>query len=162
MAPDMLQRYPIIGEFSYIKMMVVMILQTWNQERKVKGELAVAEGPLKKEIESIQYARSCFKGNYFYFVVNYNLKNRFSLVCYTAGLHHDVFNGSCESIENKLLLADLTREGSKSRGGSMFGNYFCYAILDWTHELKTRRAWMNANLPRYQYQAKQRWTKTPQ
>ena len=47
MAPDMLQRCRIIGEFSYIKMMVVMILETWNQERKVKGELAVEEGPLK-------------------------------------------------------------------------------------------------------------------
>ena len=33
MEPGLVAKYPFLGEFSYLKMLAVMVLQTWNIER---------------------------------------------------------------------------------------------------------------------------------
>jgi hypothetical protein len=87
MEPGMLKRYPWLGEFSYLKMTAVMILQALNDRRSMEGKNPVAVGPIKQEMENIIYARHVYRstGSYFYFITNYNLRNRYSLVCHAVG-----------------------------------------------------------------------------
>ena len=159
MQPGMLTEFPWLGEFSYLKMLSVMVISTLNEKRNECGELPVAEGPVAHEMENVLYARSCFKksGSYFFLISNFNLRNRYSLVCHSVGLHNDVFHCGSESIENKLQLIDITRKGDGSRGGSLFGNFYCFAILDWSYEARTRRGWAVANLGRWGLNPHQAW-----
>ena len=73
MVPALLERYPLLIEFSYLKMVTVMVLITLNKRRKLNGLTEVTEGSIAREIKNISYARKFFwKGNYFHFVLNFN------------------------------------------------------------------------------------------
>ena len=39
----------------------------------------------------------------------------------------------------------------------MFGNFYCFAILDWSYLVKSRRVWCVANLQRYGMNPHQVW-----
>ena len=77
----MLTEFPWLGEFSYLKIISVMVLSTLNEKRKECGELPVAEGPVVHKMENVLYASSCFKksGSYFFLISKYNLRNRWGL-----------------------------------------------------------------------------------
>ena len=45
-----------------------------------------------------------------------------------------------------MILVLNNRCFEASRGGSLFGNKFCFALVDWGHELRTIRAWSAANV----------------
>ena len=112
MASGLLERYPLLIEFSYLKMVAVMVLIALNKSRRLNSLPEVAEGPIAREMKSISYARKYFrKGNYFLFVLNFNLMNRFSLVCHPVFYHNDIFHRAIESVENKSLLVDYSRDG---------------------------------------------------
>ena len=98
----------------------------------------------EKNIKNIDLAREHFKnGDYLALVNNYNILNRYSLVTYPTAYHNDNLNQ--DSLENKLLLIDYTQSGDKSRGGSMFGNHFCFALLDWGHKQCSEGGYLRAN-----------------
>ena len=144
MQPDLVARCPILAEFSYVKMIAVNLLHSLNQDRKMNGQLPLAPDALRNEMDNITLAREHFgHGDYLSFVNNYNLRNRYSLVAYPTAYHNDHLNKS--SLENKLLLIDYTQTGEKSRGGSMFGNHYCFALLDWGHAKRSECAYLRAN-----------------
>ena len=39
----------------------------------------------------------------------------------------------------------------------MFGNFYCFAILDWSYLVRSRRGWCVANLQRYGMNPHQVW-----
>ncbi len=151
MAPGLVAKYPILGEFSYGKMFAVMIVTRWNEVQREVGQPEVATGVIRHEMQNILAARRSFQsqtGNYYVLVVNYNLHNKYSLVAYFSRMHHDFFNCGSESMENKLLLIQRQHRGHVGRGGSKYGDYFCFAILDWAYESRSQRQWLVANANR--------------
>ena len=54
------------------------------------------------------YARRVFEvlQSYFHFVANFNIRNKYSMICHAIGLHKDVFQCDMESLENKVYLCD--------------------------------------------------------
>ena len=131
-----IERYPVLGEMSYLKMQSVYILIALNQFREDRGQSPVAVGPMKKEIKNIALARKSYNTSttpmrMHNFIHTFNTLNHYSMVAYTAGMHEDNFRDG-ESLENKILLTLPTPKcGSIGRGGSIVGNRFVYALLDW-------------------------------
>ena len=116
-------------------MITVNAIHSLNEEWMAKGDLPVAQDAIHNERHDIGLARQHFeKGDYLCFVNNYNLLSRYSLVAYPTAYHNDNLNQ--RSLENKILLIDYTQSGDKSQSGSLFGNHFCFALLEWGHEKK--------------------------
>ena len=111
----------------------------------------MAPGPVHQEMETILYTSSLFEQSqsYFHFVANFNLRNKYSMVCHPVGLHKDVFNCGTESLENKVLFVRTMHNDNNGRGGSLFANNYCFALLDWGFSGKAKRAWRVANLARF-------------
>ena len=107
---------------------------------------------------NIARARKVFlkEGSYFYFIANYNIYNRHSILGYLPGMHDDIFNCETESMENKELLSLLDQAGY-GRGGSRHGKCFVFGILDWSYQSRTRRQWLTANLGRCNVNPHARW-----
>ena len=133
-----MERFPLLGEFSYMKMIGTMIIFRLNEILKTTKNFKLAIGPLQNEYANIVMARNCFSAsnrNYHTFISNYNNQNSASLVAYNVGLHNDTFKKHKESLENKIVLTFPGKKGT-GRGGSSFrfknNAIFCYAILDCT------------------------------
>lgn len=127
-----------------MKMVAVLMIDQLNNERRIKGEMPLAEAAICFEKRNIKTARDHFEdGDYLCFVNNYNLLNRYSLVAYPTAYHNDNLNQ--RSLENKLLLVDYSQSGYKSRGGSSVGNHFCFALLDWGHTARSGTNYLRAN-----------------
>ena len=138
-----------------------MELIHYNIFLRSKGLHAISVGKITHELKNIVYARKHFKGgNYYYFVVNFNLMNIFSLVCHPVCYHNYIFHCGTESFENKAFLVYYSRDGYHSHGGSMIGNHCSFAILDWGYESLTRKKWLRANFPRYGHNQNSRATDT--
>ena len=61
----------------------------------------------------------------------FNKLNSYSMVAYPIGMQEDNFRAG-ESLENKILFTLPTPTcGSIGYGGSVVGNRFVYALLDW-------------------------------
>ena len=131
-----LSRYPILGEMTYLKMQSVNILSALNELRVKHGQLPVAIGPINQEMKKIDIARKSYQEssegmNMHNFIVAFNKLNRFSMVAYPVGMHNDHFRNG-ESLENKILFTiPLPKCRSLGRGGSIVGNRYVYALLDW-------------------------------
>ncbi len=112
-------------------MLRVMILFTLVKKRAKGYLLPITEGPVCYEMESILYSQSCFQKtwSYFYFVTNFYLRRKFSLVCHAVWLYNDVFHcgTGTELIKNRLFLMDASH--SNLRGGSSVTNIF--VLLCW-------------------------------
>ena len=66
------------------------------------------------------------------------------------------FHCGTESVENKILFVRNHSIGDNSRGGSLIGNKFCFALLDWGYQASVKR-WAVANLGRYGLDPNGRW-----
>ena len=61
--------------------------------------------------------------------------NAMSLIAWPVGQHNDVFPSHGESLENKIVFV-LPGQKGLGRGGSLFGNKFVFALLDWKYGKK--------------------------
>ena len=136
--PDVfLSMHPILGDVTYCKMLSVMILNSLNEYRLNNNEEPTAVGPIEHEMKNIDIARQKYSSSskskrMHNFIVAFNHLNRYSMVAYPVGMHEDHFtNGEC--LENKILFTlPRPRNGSLGRGGSLLGDRFVFALLDWT------------------------------
>jgi len=91
---------------------------------------------MKKEFKNIKLARKAYHTSSFEmrmhcFVHAFNKLNNFSMATTPVGMHEDNFRSE-ESLENKILFTiPLPNGGSVGREGSIVGNRFVYAVLDW-------------------------------
>lgn len=139
--PDhLLEAIPILAEFTYIKMLAILIVQRYNDARENERKLPVASRVVKCEFEKLKKARLVFnqyKENNFQdamirFISSFNHQHRFSMVCYPVGIHYDHFKDGDESLENRILLSFRKVDNSSGRGGSVYGDdYYVFALLDW-------------------------------
>jgi hypothetical protein len=56
------------------------------------------------------------------------------MVCHPVGMHYDHFRDGDESLENKILMSvdiDSVSHKRLGHGGSVMGNKYVYALLDW-------------------------------
>ena len=152
MPENCINLHPILSELTYVKMFSVSILTEYNFQRVMNGEPPVAIGPLTREKKNMDMARlmySTAKTNpMFSLIRHYNSCNKFSMVAYPVGMHNDHFHLARESLENRILLclSDHGQRGKKGqvrnligeftrnkigRGGSLVGERYVYALLDW-------------------------------
>ena len=61
MQPGMMDKCPCLGEFAYVKMVAVMIIDELNRQRNKKDQRLIAPGPVHQEMENILYARGIFE-----------------------------------------------------------------------------------------------------
>jgi len=139
--PDhLLEVIPILAEFTYIKMLAILIVQRYNFAREKEMKVPVASRVVECEFEKLKKARLVFnqyKENNLQdamirFIASFNHQHRFSMVCYPVGIHYDHFKEGDESLENRILLSFPKVENSCGRGGSVYGDdYYVFALLDW-------------------------------
>ena len=141
----MLEMFPLLGEFSYLKMVTTMIIRKLNKDRLKCGKTAIAAGPVSSEYQNILHARKAYdnvpNGKMMHFVNAYNLLNKHSMNGYPCGLHCDFYQKGSESFENKILLVNDKIKHNVGRGGSLVGGKYVFAILDWGAQNKSRRQW---------------------
>ncbi len=58
--PNIIDRWPIIGEFAYVKMLATNILVSANKTLRAKSKPPVAVGPISHERNNIKYAQMFF------------------------------------------------------------------------------------------------------
>ena len=133
----MLDAWPVLGDFAYVKMLVTLIIHRLNEEFVSQSKPQVGWGPISYELKNIDYARKFFARTRSFkaCVKAFMNVNSMSLVAYPVGLHHDHFNAGGESLENKITFVLKGCNGLTGRGGSLFNNEFVFAFLDWRYEI---------------------------
>ena len=135
-----------LAEVTWLKMWSTLFLFELNEYLVSIGDRPVATGPVECELGRIKISRIAIKNvdeeaKMHVLLTTYNSLNNFSMVGYTAGYHHDHYYGAGhEYIENKFLNAIKKIGGSIGRGGSVFGEKYVFAILDWGSEMRAARA----------------------
>lgn len=139
--PDQcLNLFPIVSEFSYLKMVAVLILQELNHVRCGQNSLPIAKYVIECELKKIQKARLVYRRSpadpdrkMYEFIASFNSQHTFSMVCYPVGAHHDFFKDNDESLENRILFCLPSTQGcdASGRGGSLEDGETVYALLDW-------------------------------
>ena len=137
MTDTCIAKFPPIAEMIYLKTFSISVLVSLNKHRLDRKEPAVASGPLKYEIESLEQARKVFKESppevaMHKFLSCFNSFNHYSMVAYPVWMHCDHFQQRKESLENKILFC-LNPNIAKGvgRGGCLVGNSYVYCLLDW-------------------------------
>ena len=130
MTDTCIAKFPPIAEMIYLKTFSISVLVSLNKLRLERKHPAVALGPLKYEIVSLEQARKVFKESppeeaMFMFLSCFNSFNHYSMVAYPAGMHCDHFHRRKESLENKMLFC-LNPNFAKGvgRGGCLVGNSY--------------------------------------
>jgi hypothetical protein len=129
--------FPPVAEMIYLKAFSISVLVSLNRYFHDRGEPAVATGPLKFELVSLEHARKVFSNSppeeaMFHFLCCFNSFNHYSMVAYPVGMHCDHFRHGKESLENKLLFCLNPNIGSGvGRGGCLVGSSYVYCLLDW-------------------------------
>lgn len=145
---NIIDKYSIIGEFCYTKMITVLLINELNSTylHWVEGRKCSA-GAIACELESIEYARTAFKINQSYAEMckAYLSCNSMSIVAWPVAQHVDYFNKKGESIENKLLLVMDSIKGDVGRGGALVKDKFVYALLDWSHVSRSARRFLDTH-----------------
>lgn len=142
--------FPILAEFTYIKMMAVCLVHHINLLRENKNQIGIAISPIQTEMAKISEARLVFKkcnGSISMCLNAFNSFNSASLVTHPVGLHNDTFQSLAESIENKMLITvndcSITGQG----GGPFQHNQESkvIAILDWDGGSRNQWCYVAAN-----------------
>ena len=144
MPPGLLASYPVLAEFTYLKILGVLILKSLNEVRDSRALLPISVGVVGCEMRKLEEARKSYNKNcdttpgksMFDFLCRFNELHKFSMVAYSVGMHNDQFQNHDESLENKILFTidgDQLRSSSKNsgRGGSLNPTEFAFALLDW-------------------------------
>ncbi len=143
MPSAVLYSFPVLCEFTYLKMMAIEVIQSLNINRATSGLSSVCQGVL--DCESRKLNKSCKIFNdcdlplhekYLAFFDTFNKSRSYSMVCHPVGIHNDHFKEGDESLENKILLSIVNDPGPGNpkllgRGGHVMGNTFVYALMDW-------------------------------
>ena len=150
--PDhMLDDVPILAEFTYLKMLAVLIVKKINLVREKAMNLQpIASRVVECEYQKIVKSRMRYnqlktdqitvegsmdsQDAMIGFISCFNQQHRFSMVCYPVGFHYDYFKDGDESLENRILLSfPRNSEVGRSygRGGGLSGDDFVFALLDW-------------------------------
>lgn len=84
---------------------------------------------------SIKTCSPLFKETYLH---ELSMQNKFTLVAYPCGYHHDIFDKRSYSLENKICFGyKNNNQTNKSIGrGGQGVHMFVYALLDWTNSSK--------------------------
>jgi len=137
MPDSCIAKYPPIAEMIYLKAFSISFLVSLNRYFHDCGEPAVAAGPLKFELVSLEHARKVFNSSppeeaMYGFLCCFNSFNHYSMVAYPVGMHCDHFRHRKESLENKILFCLNPNIGSGvGRGGCLVGSSYVYCLLDW-------------------------------
>ena len=143
MPTTMLYKYPVLGEFTYLKMVATEVLRSLNVRRVERGLPKVCQGVIDCETRKVQESRKVYdasdqtlEGKYLAFLDAFNKMHSYSMVCYPVGMHNDTFRDGVESLENKILMSTTdigchTERKGLGRGGCIMGTHFVYALLDW-------------------------------
>jgi len=136
-----LSSYPLLAEFTYLKMMAVEVLYSLNINRVKRGLSRVCQGVLECESKKLEKSRKAYNAcdqplekKYLAFFDAFNKLHSYSMVCYPVGMHNDHFKNDDESLENKILMSIENEFGNckgLGRGGCVMGTNFVYALLDW-------------------------------
>ena len=148
--PNMIDKWPILGELAYLKMVATVIIAQINIGYKKFNIKRVATGPILHEMKNVNYARYIYKnvklGNYRAMCIGFISVNSMSLIVDAKGQHNDYFNKGGESFENKILFVvkDSKLRGI-GRGGSLESNVYVMALLDWQWQKRTARSFFVAH-----------------
>lgn len=130
----MMEECPILGEFSYVKMLAVKVIESYNCYRVNNQEAPISVGPVSNESRNIEAARKHYnpneEGAMLKFVHAYNCMNDFNMLCHPVGVHKDHYPGKV-GFENKLPFVNHYIKNNKGRGGALFENQHCVCIVDW-------------------------------
>ena len=112
MPTAMLYKYPVLGEFTYLKMVATEVLRSLNVCRVERGLPKVCQGVIDCETRKVQESRKVYdasdkslEGKYLAFLDAFNNMHSYSMVCYPVGMHNDTFRDGVESLENKILMS---------------------------------------------------------
>jgi len=137
MTDTCIAKFPPIAEMIYLKTFSLSVLVSLNRHRLNRKEPAVAMGPLKYELVSLEQARNVFEQSdpgvaLHMFLSHFNSFNHYSMVAYPIGMHCDHSHQRKESLENKILFC-LNPNFARGfgRGGCLVGNSYVYCLLDW-------------------------------
>lgn len=129
---DMLGRHPILGEFQYQKMAAVQILSSLNEILLDNDKKCVVFQRIQSELQKNWLSRNLFRqfngNNFLDFISSYDSFHKCLCVCYPLGKHVDHYD---EGLENKTMAINQSIHHHVGRGGSMSGNDYVFAILDW-------------------------------
>ena len=135
--------YPVLGEFTYLKMVATEVLRSLNINRVERELPSVCQGVIdcesRKITECCKIYDACdqpMEGKYLAFLDAFNKLHSYSMVCYPVGMHNDTFKDGDESLENKILMSIIETDPRQERkglgrGGCVMGTHFVYALLDW-------------------------------
>jgi hypothetical protein len=144
MPTAILYNYPVLAEFTYLKMVATEVLRSLNINRDERGLPRVCQGVIDCESQKIVKSREIYEAcdepmeaKYLAFLDAFNKLHSYSMVCYPVGMHNDTFKDGDESLENKILMSMIEtdpqhgRRKGLGRGGCLLGTNFVYALLDW-------------------------------
>ena len=156
--------FPVIGEFEYVKMISVLLLNKMNRRETFLKGTSISQTALASELAFISYARKIFHLTQSYSAMckNYLACNSMSVVAWPVRQHHDKFHKHGRAIENKILFMVKSITNGLGRGGSLKGE-FVFGLLDWSHQTRSSRAFYRSNAVAMglgKPQAQKCWTKT--
>ena len=114
-----------------------MITDSLNKHRKINDNQPVAAGPIQHKYNKIlasrkKYDASPQKDKMHHFFTAFTCLYKFSMVAYPVGMHDDHFRLDDESLGNKILFTIPSfQKDFYGRGGSVVGDRFVFALLDW-------------------------------
>lgn len=93
--------YPIIAEFTYVKMIATLLLKQMNDINLLSNKPMVAQGPIGNKMMNIKYACNVFEltGSYRAFCKAHMSVNSMTLVVHPVGQHFDYFHKGKESLD---------------------------------------------------------------
>ena len=100
--------FPPVAEMIYLKAFSCNVIVSLNKYFHECGKPAVAMGPLKSELVSLEHARKVFNNSHpeeamYHFLCCFNSFNHYSMVAYQVGMHCDHFRHGKESLETNAL-----------------------------------------------------------
>jgi len=144
--PNVLDVFPVIREFEYVKMISVLLLHEINERETFLSGKPISRNAVACELASISYARKIFHltESYSAMCKNYLACNSMSVVAWPVWQHHDHFHKHGEAIENKMLFVIKSISNRLGRGGSL-KKEFVFGLLDWSYQTRSARDFYTAN-----------------
>lgn len=137
---SMMNRYPFLIDMAKKKIYAALILHAINNVGIGNHGFSIAPNAVKQEIQNLTNSyKEGSKLEEIETVLKYNTFNNHTLVQHPTGLHRDVFDKGCASLENKVCFALPLQTDSYmntniiGRGGRG-GNLFVFAVLDWANK----------------------------